>query len=596
MAFSPQFLDEVRARVGLADVVGRRVRLTRKGREFSGLCPFHNEKTPSFTVNEQKGFYHCFGCGAHGSVFDYVMETEALSFRDAVERLAAEAGLEVPLESPEETAKERRRQSLSEVIEAAAAYYAKMLREQEGKSALAYLRDRGVDDTAIARFGLGYAPDGRYALKAALARDGVAEELMVEAGLLIAPESGSRASYDRFRDRLMFPIADRKGRTVGFGGRVLGNGEPKYLNSPETPLFQKGRLLYGLPQARKSAQAEKTLIVVEGYMDVIALSRAGLENAVAPLGTALTEEQIHELWRTVPEPVFCFDSDNAGYKAATRAALRALPLQGSGTSLRFAFLPAGQDPDSLIREGGSEAFRGVLARSIALSEMLWRIEAQGKKLDTVEDVAKLKKALDARTREIKDYKLKIEIENTFKDYLYKIRKTYRKNNVDKFIENRKHVDPIYRDYKDINKIHEAEKILLAIIIYNPSFFDRIEEEIGTVSFDEPSFEQLRCALISVMSGVDVFNSDDLEVELRKRNLGEALEKLFQDQLVRTHRLIRSGASQDDIEATWRTSFEVIWKEATKNDRATELFSNGASKEDWEKWVARKRARLEEGDG
>ena len=274
MALSAQFLDEVRARVGLADVIGRRVRLVRKGREFMGLCPFHNDKTPSFTVNEQKGFYHCFGCGAHGSVFDYVMQAEGLSFRDAVERLAAEAGMQVPVASPEETAKEQRRQSLSEIVEAAAAYYAKMLCMPEGKQALAYLRNRGVDDAAIARFGLGYSPHGRYALKAAFAREGVDEELMVEAGLLIAPESGPRASYDRFRDRLMFPIADRRGRTVGFGGRVLGNGEPKYLNSPETPLFQKGRLLYGLPQARKSAQAKKTLIVVEGYMDVIALSRA----------------------------------------------------------------------------------------------------------------------------------------------------------------------------------------------------------------------------------------------------------------------------------------------------------------------------------
>jgi len=311
MAFSPDFLDEIRARIGLADLIRGRVRLTAKGREFQGLCPFHNEKTPSFTVNEQKGFYHCFGCGAHGGVFDFVMQSEGLSFRDAVEKLAADAGLQVPVDTPEERDRARRRQTLHDVMEVAAAYFEKTLRMPEGKTASNYLRGRGVDDPAIARFRLGYAPDSRSSLKAALGREGIGEELMAEAGLVISPDEPGRSSYDRFRGRLMFPITDRKGRVVGFGGRILGDGEPKYLNSPETPVFQKGRLLYGLPLAAKAARDQRALLVVEGYMDVIALAQGGFENAVAPLGTALTEDQIGELWKLVDEPVLCFDGDAA---------------------------------------------------------------------------------------------------------------------------------------------------------------------------------------------------------------------------------------------------------------------------------------------
>ncbi|MBF0094635.1 MAG: DNA primase, partial [Alphaproteobacteria bacterium] len=400
MAFPPQFLDEIRARIHLSTVAGRRVRLQRRGREHTGLCPFHNEKTPSFTINEDKGFFHCFGCGAHGDVISFEMRALGLSFVDAVERLAGEAGLEVPQSSPEERTRARREAGLHDVLEAAAAFFEKHLRLPVGRDALDYLRRRGLDDGIVARFRLGFAPAGN-ALKAALIRDDIGEDLLVEAGLVGRPEDG-RTSYDIFRDRVMFPITDRRGRIIAFGGRVLGDAQPKYLNSPDTPLFQKGRVLYGLAQARSPAFEKGTIVVTEGYMDVIAMNRAGFSNAVAPLGTALTEGQIAELWRLAPEPILCFDGDSAGRRAARRAAERALPLLRPGLSLRFAMLPEGRDPDDLLRAEGAEAMAAVLEGAIPLSEAAWLILMEGRHIDTPERRAALERDIDQLTERIEE--------------------------------------------------------------------------------------------------------------------------------------------------------------------------------------------------
>ena len=311
MAFPPHFLDEIRNRVGLATLIGRRVKLARKGGEFTGLCPFHNERTPSFFVNEAKGFYHCFGCGAHGDQFGFLMRTENLSFPESVERLAGEAGLEVPEMSPEERRQEKTRASLLEVMEAACGFFERSLREPGGKTGADYLAQRGLDAETIARFRLGYAPDSRTALKTALLGESIDEALLVEGGLLIRPEdfkpgSGSGengAAYDRFRGRVTFPITDRQGRVIAFGARALkSEQQAKYLNSPDTPLFHKGQVLYNMATAWPAAREEKRLVVAEGYMDVIALVRAGITAAVAPLGTALTESQIGLLWRMDDEP------------------------------------------------------------------------------------------------------------------------------------------------------------------------------------------------------------------------------------------------------------------------------------------------------
>src|SRR6266849_4630186 len=364
MAFPPGFLDELRARVPLGELVGRRVRLVRRGREQAGLCPFHNEKTPSFYVVEDKGFFHCFGCGAHGDAIGFLMRADNLDFIEAVERLAGEAGIAVPQQTPQDRERAQRQKTLLEALAAAADFYEVQLWSSSGARAREYLTARGLDEETVRRFRLGWAGDDRQALRRALAPE-FPEPLLHEAGLLRTPEDGGNP-YDYFRGRVMFPIGDRAGRVIAFGARTLGDDPPKYLNSPDTPVFEKGRVLYAWAAARAGlarqdlrdanlADGAAAAIVVEGYMDVIALYRAGFETAVAPLGTALTEMQLAELWRLSPEPVLCFDGDTAGQRAALRALDRALPLLQPGRSLRFACLPPGEDPDSLIRGAGRPA-------------------------------------------------------------------------------------------------------------------------------------------------------------------------------------------------------------------------------------------------
>ncbi len=401
MVFTPTFLDELRERVGLAQVVGRRVRLQKRGREHVGLCPFHNEKSPSFTLNEDKGFFHCFGCGAHGDVIGFVMRGEGLSFPEAVGRLAAEAGIELPTVTPDDRARAERATQLANVLETAASWYATQLGAQIGRAARSYLEKRAVTAETMARFRLGYAPGARTALKDAMLARGFTETALVEAGLTKQPEDGG-ASFDRFRDRIMFPIADRRGRIIAFGGRAMAEGLAKYINSPETPLFHKGRHLYNLALAREAAVAAGTVIVAEGYMDVIALAQAGIAHAVAPMGTALTEDQMAELWRLAAEPVLCFDGDDAGWRAALRAAERALPLLKPGRSFRFALLPKGLDPDDLVRQQGSAAMNEVVAAALPLSDVLWRRAGAGNTADTPERRAALRQNLFDLIRTVGD--------------------------------------------------------------------------------------------------------------------------------------------------------------------------------------------------
>jgi DNA primase len=401
VAIPPEFLEELRRRTTLSSVVGKRVRLSKKGREFEGLCPFHNEKTPSFFVNDDKAFYHCFGCGAHGDVVSFVINTEGLSFPEAVERLAGDAGMEVPRIVAADPAERARRAGAEAAVEAACAFFERQLRQPAGAAALDYLKRRGVSDAEIKRFRLGFAPDQRTMLKSALLKE-FEEPVLHEAGLLVKPEDGG-ASYDRFRGRVMFTIADRRGRAIAFGGRILGDGQPKYLNSPEGPLFHKGRTLYAHHIAREASAKDAPIIVAEGYMDVVALHRAGFPGAVAPLGTALTEEQLAELWRLAPEPVLCFDGDAAGQRAAARAAVRALPLLAPGKSLRFVTLPAGQDPDDLVGQpGGPAQFAELLGAAAPLSAVLWGLEIGRAPLDTPERRADLRARLRDHLNHIGD--------------------------------------------------------------------------------------------------------------------------------------------------------------------------------------------------
>src|SRR5437868_2654687 len=391
MTLSTAFLDELRARTVLSAIIAPSVKLLRAGREWKACCPFHNEKTPSFTVNDDKGFYHCFGCGAHGDAIRFLTDQRGMPFMDAVKDLAAKAGLDVPAPDPQAAERAERTSSLTDVMGEVAKYYAAQLNGIAGAEARDYLKRREIDRAAIARFGLGLAPDSRTALKRALKH--VGEDKLVETGMLIQPDEGGKEPYDRFRGRLMFPIRDARGRVIAFGGRILGEGEPKYLNSPDTPLFDKGRTLYNIDLAGPASRAAKRLIVVEGYMDVIGLDRAGISEVVAPNGTALTEAQLERMWRLDPSPILCFDGDSAGRKAAIRAALRALPHISPERTLRFVELPAGQDPDDVVRSGGKDAFEVLIGNPEPLDARLWRHEVEAVPLATPEAWASLKQRL-----------------------------------------------------------------------------------------------------------------------------------------------------------------------------------------------------------
>src|SRR6201991_379811 len=396
MRFSPEFLDELRARLPVSEVVGRRVKLKKAGREFKGLSPFQQEKTPSFTVNDQKQFYHDFSTGKHGNIFDFVMETEGVSFPEAVERLAVMAGLPLPAVTPDAARHEQRRKTLYDVMELAAKFFADTLASRHGAKARGYLADRSLTPATQLQFRLGYAPGERFALKEHLGAQNIPVADMVEAGLLVGGDD-IPVPYDRFRDRIMFPITDLRARVIAFGGRALEkDAQPKYLNSPETPLFHKGDNLYNHAPARQAAHNGAQLVVVEGYVDVIAMVTSGFPAAVAPLGTALTENQLALLWRIADEPILCFDGDRAGQKAAYRAAELALPHLKPGKSLRFALLPEGQDPDDLARSGGRGAIEEVIGAARGLADVIWSREIAGGTFATPERRA----ALEARIGEL----------------------------------------------------------------------------------------------------------------------------------------------------------------------------------------------------
>ncbi|PWB80723.1 MAG: DNA primase, partial [Methylocystaceae bacterium] len=400
------FLDEIRARIPVSAVVAQKVKLKKQGREWRGLSPFNAEKTPSFYVNDQKGFFHDFSSGKHGDGFTFLMETEGLSFPEAVERLAGMAGLPMPVETQESREADEKRASLGEVLEWAAQFFEKQLRAPVGSEARAYLSRREIDETARAHFRLGFAPAERHALRDHLAAKGASVEAMIETGLLIHGEDIA-VPYDRFRNRIIFPICDRAGRVIAFGGRAMErDAQAKYLNSPETPLFHKGASLYNLHNARKAAHEAGAVIAVEGYVDVIAMTAAGFPQTVAPLGTALTPEQCTLLWGMAEEPILCFDGDKAGRKAAFRAIDTALPLIGPGRSFRFALLSEGQDPDDLYRSGGSAAVAEAIGAARPLVDVLWARETEGQTLDTPERRAALERRLAEVSAAIADESLR----------------------------------------------------------------------------------------------------------------------------------------------------------------------------------------------
>src|SRR5579859_7037341 len=538
MAFPPGFLDEIRIRVSLPEVIGRKVRLVKKGREYSGLCPFHNEKSPSFTVNDEKGFFHCFGCGAHGDVIGYVMQSQNLGFVEAVEALAGEAGLEVPRATPQERERVFKQKTLVEVMEAAAGFFQAQLDSQAGAAARAYLGGRGLDRPAIERFRLGYAPGfsgGQGLLKQFLLRE-FPEDMLVEAGLVKRPDDG-RDSFDYFRDRVMFPILDRAGRVIAFGGRVMGDGKPKYLNSPDTPLFHKGRVLYGLSWARAGVGKGAALVVTEGYMDVIALHRAGFEGAVAPLGTALTEEQLEELWKLTPEPTLCFDGDAAGQRAASRGLDRALPLLKAGRSLKFAVLPAGEDPDSLIGRQGNVAMQAVLDGAKPLAEVLFAQELASKPIDTPERRADLTHRLNARAAAIADEGLKREYQFFFRNKLYEQGRPQRAK-----IRQKSGRDGRFKPQapEEVSGVRlsagqptierRRQELLVAVVMARPDLLDDHVEEFAHMVLTAPDLDKLRREILNVHAANSGLDAATLQHHLSNHGFVRDVERLLDRQV------------------------------------------------------------------
>jgi DNA primase len=541
MAFPPGFLDELRTRLTLSEVVGRKVSLKRRsGAEYAGLCPFHNEKTPSFTVNDKKSFFYCFGCHEKGDAVGFVMKTEGLSFPEAVEKLAREVGLPVPRSTPAERERADRVSTLQQVVEEAARWFQKQLRLPVGRQGLDYLRGRGLEDATIDDFRLGFAPDSRDGLLSHLKRENVPIDKIVEAGLAIQPDDNNREPYDRFRGRVMFPINDRRGRAIAFGGRVMGAGEPKYLNSPETPLFHKGANLYCLDRAREAATKDRPVIAAEGYMDVIALHGAGFTGAVAPLGTALTEGQLAELWKLADEPYLCFDGDNAGRRAANRAAERALPLLRAGKSLRFLALPAGEDPDSLIRTRGADAIRRSLDLAQPLSDVVWSMETEGKPNDTPERRASLQRAIEQRVAEIADPVVRGYYRTEMRSRLGRLRRPegqpWRPGQRRSF---RPGPDPApfaagsaaRRAGTDLDGSRQ-ERALLGALLERPALLHVLAEDVAALPIASPELARLRSALLDALSlvseGIDPAAEEALvgefDTPLEARLIEEHLER------------------------------------------------------------------------
>ena len=413
-----EFIQRLRDQVPISQIVGRRVSLRRHGREFQACCPFHKEKTPSFTVNDQKGFFHCFGCGAHGDAIGFLKDYENLSYREAVEALARELGMTVPAPTPEAAQRERKRQSQHQLIELATRYFQHHLQQPGGQDAARYLQRRGLSAETVEGFRLGYAPDQRDGLRQALLQRGATDVQLVAAGLAIQPDHG--APYDRFRGRIIFPIADLSGKIIAFGGRLLAEEEkaPKYLNSPETELFHKGSVLYNARNARTRVSPELPLLIVEGYMDVIALAQAGFPTGVAPLGTALTEHHLQLAWQITDSPILCLDGDAAGQRAMWRSAQLALPLMVPGKTLRFCVLPNGEDPDDTLKNHGPEAFRALLETAQPLSRVMVEHLQQETGNDTPEQRAALQAKLEAQAERIRHPQLQQHFRRYFRDQLW----------------------------------------------------------------------------------------------------------------------------------------------------------------------------------
>ncbi len=523
MKFADSFLDEIRARLPVSQVVSRHVPLKRRGREFVGLSPFNKEKTPSFTVNDQKGFYHCFSSGKHGDIFGFVMETEGLSFPEAVEKLAGDAGVPLPKPDPQFERVAKERLGLLDALEAAAVFFEEQLKAREGREASAYAERRGLSPATLKAFRIGYAPGSTDALKSTLIKKGFTEAQLLETGLLVRPDDG-RAPYDRFRHRLIIPILDPKGRVIAFGARALDDqAQPKYLNSPETALFDKGSTVFNFAEARKAAFESGELIVVEGYMDVIALHQAGFKNVVATLGTAFTERQMERLWLTAREPIICFDGDRAGEAAAARAIDRMLPNLREGHSFRFAFLPDGSDPDDLVRQEGAGALARCLASAKPLIDVVWLRELAAEPIDTPERRAAFEERLQRLLAQIANARVRDHYRREVKDRLFGLWREKRGA-----VPGKRPWTPTKPagGSKPPSAQGFATTVILALVNH-PWLLDRFAEDVGSLEFKVKPFAELLAFLTRTIFEHPGIERGRLAELLAKSNHAQLLEKIDQ---------------------------------------------------------------------
>lgn len=571
-----KFIEELRSRVSVADVVAERVKLTRKGREYIGLCPFHNEKTPSFTVNEAKGFYHCFGCGAHGDIIKFEMEANNLPFMDALEKLSHKAGIPLPKFSREHSAEQEKRQSLFEIMELAAAFYEKTLYLREGAKGLDYFYRRGLDDELIKKFRLGYAPSGN-ALKAYLNSKGVSEHDMVELGLIAIPEDRARSPHDFFRERVMIPIRDKQNRVIAFGGRIMGDGQPKYLNSPETPVFNKRKMLYNINFARDKGFAERNFIICEGYMDVIALDKYGFGYAAAPMGTALTEDQITEAWKIVPEPILCFDGDNAGIKAALRSVDRALPILRAGYSLKFMFLPDKMDPDEFLKAKGRDEFLKLMRQTTPLMQLLWDKNTRNIPAQTPEQKALIEKNIMEEVSKIQDEKVRGYYVQEMQKRIYETygRGSLRPQRSKSTFKKNSHVGPPIRDV-DL-------RFILAGVLLFPDLINDFEERLLTFDISKFTLFNLLHAAIDMFHEDEDTDSATLMEKLKSNGYDKQLSGLWEIGMLKSQKPF-----VNDIKRQINTLLAAVQVKQLNqdiNEYKLKLDKDTASDEDYQRYLA-----------
>ncbi|MEP3048359.1 MAG: DNA primase [Roseibium sp.] len=589
MRFEPRLLDEIRARLLLSDIVGRRVswdrRKTQPGKgDYWACCPFHQEKSPSFHVDDRRNRYKCFGCGASGDHFKFLTETEGLNFPEAVERLAEQAGVALPAPDPQAARREKKRAGLADICEMAAQFFQSEFAGPRGETARSYVQKRGLTRETLTEFRFGFAPESRDALKSYLAARDIPEAAMIEAGLLIKPDD-ARPSYDRFRGRLMIPIQDDRGRVVAFGGRtLLPDGQPKYLNSPETPLFHKGVMLFNAHRAREPAFKSGEALVVEGYMDAIALHQAGIPHVVASLGTAFTEDQIVRLWRFAPEPIVCFDGDAAGVSAAHRSIDRIFPVLKSGYSFQFCFLPDGMDPDDLLKQRGPEGFYEQTSKAQALFDVVWDREISVSRMDTPERKAALEKRFDDLIGSIKDERvrrryqldLKFKLSNLFFELARSARRDGKKTG------DQSPSLGIARERVATSDDFGTERLILGICMRYPHLLDRNFERFSGLPFSNDLHRQLRDVLCRIIDDLEATPIADLT-----RAFDEPLRDIMNEMMAETiglqeqkraefsvlnHRfpLLKTNPPEDFVEAAFLHFLDVLELNALDEELEAEL--------------------------